>query len=133
MAGIQITRWNHEILRTFAVKGGFYIDATMGNGKDTCFLCGLAGEKGRVLAFDIQPAALENTEKLLERKGCLSRAKLILDGHEHMDRYAPKESADVIRYDYQIMDESLWLLAANGYKVVKKALLKQKDDKETQK
>ncbi len=100
MAGIQITRWNHEILRTFAVKGGFYIDATMGNGKDTCFLCGLAGEKGRVLAFDIQPAALENTEKLLERKGCLSRAKLILDGHEHMDRYAPKESADVICFNF---------------------------------
>ena len=75
MAGIQITRWNHEILRTFAVKGGFYIDATMGNGKDTCFLCGLAGEKGRVLAFDIQPAALENTEKLLERKGLFEPGK----------------------------------------------------------
>lgn len=32
-----------------------------------------------------------------------------------------EESTDVIRYDYQIMDDALWLLAANGYKVVRKA------------
>lgn len=46
----QITSWCHEIIRSQAPEGGFYIDATMGKGKDTLFLCGLAGEKGRVLA-----------------------------------------------------------------------------------
>lgn len=28
----QITHWCHEIIRSQAVRGGFYIDATMGKG-----------------------------------------------------------------------------------------------------
>ena len=49
----QITYWCHEIIRSQAEEGGYYIDATMGKGNDTLFLCELAGEKGKVLAFDI--------------------------------------------------------------------------------
>ena len=85
MKNLQITHWCHEIIRSQAKAGGHYIDATMGKGNDTVFLCQLAGEKGSVLAFDIQKEALEMTEKKLEEKGLADRAKLILDGHEHMD------------------------------------------------
>jgi ubiquinone/menaquinone biosynthesis C-methylase UbiE len=44
----QITHWCHEVMRSQVKKGGRYIDATMGNGHDTLFLCGLAGENGQV-------------------------------------------------------------------------------------
>ena len=50
----QITTWVHELFRLQVKEEGVYIDATMGNGHDTLFLCEMAGEKGKVLAFDIQ-------------------------------------------------------------------------------
>ena len=84
----QITYWCHEIIRSQAEEGGYYIDATMGKGNDTLFLCELAGEKGKVLAFDIQQEALDVTKELLKTHGKEMQAELILDGHEHMDRYA---------------------------------------------
>lgn len=97
----QITEWCHEILRTQAPeKGTLYIDATMGKGQDTLFLCRMAGEKGRVLAFDIQEEALEMTRQLLMTHGMSDRAWLILDGHQHMDRYAREASADVICFNF---------------------------------
>ena len=70
----------------------------------------------------------------LRRHGCITTFDGLVEYRKLIaaSNGGDEESADVIRYDYQIMDESLWLLAANGYKVVKKALLKQKDDKETQ-
>ncbi len=36
------------------------------------------------------------------------------------DQCAPIQ-ADVIKYDYQILDDAYWLLKANGYKIVKKS------------
>ncbi|MDE6938057.1 MAG: SAM-dependent methyltransferase, partial [Lachnospiraceae bacterium] len=61
----QITYWCHEIIQSQAPEGGFYIDATMGNGNDTLMLCRLAGDTGSVLAFDIQEEALLHTDRLL--------------------------------------------------------------------
>ena len=89
---------------------GTYVDFTMGNGNDTLFFSRFAPE-GRVYAFDIQPAALDSTQKLLEASGVpvsrLDREEtapaaetgfgqpgppccpvtLILDSHSHLDRY----------------------------------------------
>ena len=96
----QITEWCHEIIRSQAAAGGFYIDATMGKGKDTLMLCHLAGKTGRVLAFDIQDEALLATQRLLEEQECLSRARLIKDGHENMDLYAGENTADVICFNF---------------------------------
>ena len=87
MKSLQITDWCHEIFERFVPAGGVYIDATMGQGQDTLFLCRLAGEEGQVWAFDIQGKALELTRELLEREGMDKRVRLILCGHEHMDRY----------------------------------------------
>ena len=35
----QITQWSHELFRLQVQEGGIYIDATMGKGRDTLFLC----------------------------------------------------------------------------------------------
>lgn len=93
---LQITDWCHEIFERFVPAGGVYIDATMGQGQDTLFLCRLAGEEGQVWAFDIQEKALELTRELLEGEGMVKRARLILCGHEHMDRYLEPERVDGI-------------------------------------
>ena len=75
----QVTYWCHEIIKSQAPKGGFYIDATMGKGYDTLMLCRLADKSGRVLAFDIQEKALLLTDRLLTEHNVRSRAELILD------------------------------------------------------
>lgn len=59
----------HEFLTAHLQPGGLYVDATCGNGHDTEFLCRLAGPTGRVLALDIQPAAVENTNTRLVAPG----------------------------------------------------------------
>ena len=61
------------------------VDATAGNGYDTAFLARLAGDGGRVVAFDVQRAALDAVRTRLEGEGLLSCANLVLGGHEHME------------------------------------------------
>ena len=50
----QITEWCHAVIRSQTAEGGIYVDATMGNGHDTLFLCELAGKSGTVWAFDAE-------------------------------------------------------------------------------
>ncbi|MDO4313625.1 MAG: class I SAM-dependent methyltransferase [Eubacteriales bacterium] len=100
MKNSQITQWCHQIILSQARREGLYIDATMGKGNDTLFLCQLAGDGGRVLAFDIQEKALECTEELLKKHHMSGRAELILDGHENMARYAKAESVDLICFNF---------------------------------
>ena len=76
----------HTFLRQHVQEGAFCIDATAGKGRDTALLCRLAGPTGRVLAFDIQQEAVDQTRTLLEREGLT--AEVILDSHANMERYA---------------------------------------------
>ena len=55
----------HRFLEEQVKPGAFCIDATAGRGRDTAFLCSLGGPGGRVLAFDIQEAAVAQTRDLL--------------------------------------------------------------------
>ena len=57
----------HTFLRQHVQGGAFCIDATAGKGRDTALLCRLAGLTGRVLAFDIQQEAVDQTRALLAR------------------------------------------------------------------
>lgn len=121
----QITVWCHEIIRSQAPEGGFYIDATMGKGNDTLFLCRLAGKSGKVLAFDIQREALFYTENLLKAHGMENKAELILDSHEYMERYANKETADVVCFNFGYLpggSHSIATTAETSVRAVEKAL-----------
>lgn len=94
-------RLSKEFSRLKVKNGDTVVDATMGNGNDTAFLCDLVGEDGRVYAFDIQEQALVNTKDRLDKLGYSQRAVLIKDGHENMTKY---------------IDESLSLILFNlGY------------------
>ena len=88
----------HEFLRRHVAHGAFCIDATAGKGRDTALLCRLAGETGRVLAFDIQEDAVRQTRDLLAQEGL--RAEVLLDSHANMEQYAQAETADCIVFNF---------------------------------
>lgn len=99
MSGYQITDWCHSQVERYIRKGDLCIDATMGNGNDTEFLCRAVGETGRVLAFDIQPAALERTKTRLREKLGFCNYELLLESHERMNVYAEAECASCIMFN----------------------------------
>jgi ubiquinone/menaquinone biosynthesis C-methylase UbiE len=69
--------------------GARAIDATMGNGHDTLFLARAVGPQGRVIAFDVQDAALAATDRRLRAAGVRDRAELLQRGHEDLDSAVP--------------------------------------------
>ena len=73
-----------DVMRRALRPGDTAVDATMGNGKDTQFLCELVGETGHVIAFDVQSEAVERTRERLREAGMEQRATLLLAGHETM-------------------------------------------------
>jgi predicted methyltransferase len=83
-------------ISTCVVEGDLVVDATAGNGHDTLFLARLVGSRGRVIAFDKQKKAIENTRHRLTGENLLSRVDLILDGHERMADHLPGPVAAVM-------------------------------------
>lgn len=99
MKNYQITEWVHHFLEMQVRPGDLCIDATMGNGNDTAYLSRLAGENGRVLAFDIQELALVHTKERLEREGCPKNYELLLASHEEMERYAEENTVSAVIFN----------------------------------
>ncbi|MBS7009770.1 tRNA (mnm(5)s(2)U34)-methyltransferase [Anaerostipes sp.] len=91
---ISITQWVHQELERFIKQGDLCIDATVGKGRDTEFLCSLTS---RVIGFDIQGEALETAKSQLNLKGY--HPKLIQESHEYMGRYAEKETVQAILFN----------------------------------
>ena len=76
--------------------GDTVVDATMGNGHDTLFLAEQVGPGGRVYAFDIQPAAVESTRKLLEAHGLSDRVTLLCRSHADLAETVPAGVAAIV-------------------------------------
>ncbi|MDQ0208202.1 class I SAM-dependent methyltransferase [Alkalicoccobacillus murimartini] len=72
-----------ELLDHAITEGDTAVDATAGNGHDTCYLAKLVGQKGRVYSFDVQEAAVEATKARLHKEELLERVDLHHTGHEH--------------------------------------------------
>ncbi len=94
---VKTTAFAAHVVRDYIKNGDFAVDCTMGNGYDTLMLAsavGIIGGKeasGRVYAFDVQDAALKETEKLLMKNGIRDPEKsgiyLIKDSHERLSEY----------------------------------------------
>ena len=69
--------------------GEHAVDATVGNGVDTRFLASCVGPTGIVYGFDIQELALDTARYALDQAGLRNRVKLVLAGHEELDRIIP--------------------------------------------
>lgn len=96
---MTITDWIHSVLENSIEEGDFCIDATAGRGKDTLFLSERVGQTGKVLAFDIQEEAIREARRKIADAGWEERVTFVLDGHEHMERYAGKNTADIILFN----------------------------------
>lgn len=92
----RVLQYAKHLLSVSIEKGEVAVDATAGNGHDTLFLAELVGENGHVYAFDIQQEAVDATLGQLRENGLEHRATVILDGHEHIDKYVTRKIAGAV-------------------------------------
>lgn len=72
--------------------GDIAVDATAGTGADTLFLAQGCGKRGKVFAFDIQQAALAQTQHRLQQEEMpLAQVQLIHGSHAEMAQALPSE------------------------------------------
>jgi hypothetical protein len=97
----HMSSWAHDFVADVLSEGDLAVDLTAGKGRDTLFLYQTVGRTGRVLAFEIQQKAIENTASLLKEAGaqvtvwCANDQGLLVspgvhlvhDSHVHLDRY----------------------------------------------
>jgi predicted methyltransferase len=57
----------HNTAKKLLFPGAKVVDATMGNGEDTAFLCEAVGNDGKVYAFDVQDDAIVHTNPNREK------------------------------------------------------------------
>jgi predicted methyltransferase len=106
-----------EILRPIIRSGDLVIDATAGNGHDTSFLADRVGPTGKVLAFDVQEAALISARV---RVGDSDWVKFFHESHVKMGDHAIAESVAVVMFNlgylpgenHEITTESIETLRA---------------------
>ncbi len=63
------------------------VDATAGNGNDTLFLCQQTPTDCRVVAVDIQLAAIQSATELIARHGYLEKVRWIHADHAHLSEH----------------------------------------------
>ena len=97
LTAVELT---HRFLRSTLAPGGLYLDATCGNGHDTEFLCRLAGPTGRVLALDIQPAAVENTNTRLGAAGLGAIGQALVHDHARLAELVAPGTADCVLFNF---------------------------------
>ena len=71
----------HRVVQGVVEAGDLVVDGTAGNGHDTLFLAELVGLGGKVLAFDVQAAAIRSTRDRLETAGVESWVELYEESH----------------------------------------------------
>jgi ubiquinone/menaquinone biosynthesis C-methylase UbiE len=89
----------HVLLRQVIRKGDLVVDATAGNGHDTAFLAEAVGDRGKVIAIDIQAEAIAATRQRLLESGLESRVELHHTSHAEMGKLAAGGSATAIVFN----------------------------------
>ena len=113
MEKIQTTLLARNFIKDGISKGAFVIDATVGRGFDTEYLCELVGDTGEVLGFDIQEEAIQSTKERLEERGLKQRARLVLDSHANMAQYAEPDSVDGIMFNFGYLPKGDHTISTN--------------------
>jgi len=84
-----------EVIRT----GDLVIDATAGNGHDTLFLAECVGAGGRVLAFDVQAAAIAAARARVTAAGLAERVEFFQESHALMDTHAAPGTVAAVMFN----------------------------------
>ena len=106
---------------------GLAIDATCGNGHDSVFLASIAKQ---LLGFDIQQAAIENTQSLIDKTSETQvincEVQLLNRGHEtllaSMEEFAAVKTADVIMFNLGYLPKSDDMEITTTAKTTKQAI-----------
>lgn len=88
-----------QFLRAVIQQGDLVIDATAGNGHDTLFLTECVGAAGKVLAFDVQQAAVASARQRIETAGLMERVVFFQESHERMGAHAEDESVAAVMFN----------------------------------
>lgn len=89
-----LTETAHDRVRSRVRAGDTVVDATVGNGVDAAFLAGLVGERGRVVGFDIQEAALAVARPKLPR-----HVTLVRESHHLLAGHVAPRSASAVMFN----------------------------------
>ncbi len=88
-----------QILRGIIAAGDTAIDATAGNGHDTLFLAEAVREDGRVLAFDVQEAAIVSSRARITEAGYADRVEFFHQSHSSMADHAEAGSVAAVVFN----------------------------------
>lgn len=92
MGFLSVLSFAHKCVLERIRPGDTVVDATIGTGADTAFLCETVGEKGALYAFDIQQQALDRAAERIGRlSGVPHRLRLLLLSHADMREAIPPE------------------------------------------
>ncbi len=90
----NVLQFSKQLLEEHISKDGVVVDATVGNGNDTLFLC----ERFKyVYGFDIQSQAIQTTHKVLDE---FQNYELILDSHANVDKYVSECNGAIFNLGY---------------------------------
>lgn len=94
---VPLVKQAHNKLAAYICDGDCVVDATMGNGFDTLFLADRVGPSGKVYAFDLQVAALDETGAKLKAVNLADRVCLINDNHANLASHLIDHQVVLIR------------------------------------
>lgn len=87
------------ILREAIRAGDTVIDATAGHGHDTVFLAECVGEPGRVMAFDVQEAAILSARAKVMAACLAAQVEFYQTSHARMVQVAVAESISAVMFN----------------------------------
>lgn len=131
MKKYQITEWCHHFIGGHVLEGNICIDATAGNGHDTLLLAELVGASGRVIAFDIQEQAVQETKRKIDACGYAEWTEVVLDSHVHMGAYAKENTVSCITFNFGYLpggDHTLATKADTSVQAIEEGLRLLKKD-----
>jgi SAM-dependent methyltransferase len=93
MGFLSVISCAHRLAASRIRPGDAAVDATVGTGADTAFLCRAVGAGGIVYGFDIQQEALDRAAQRLAREPGLdaSRVRFFLRSHAELRDAVPEE------------------------------------------
>jgi tRNA A58 N-methylase Trm61 len=115
----------HLLLQRFLSEGDRVIDATAGNGHDTVFLARQVGATGRVLAFDVQAAAISSSRRLVEAEGLGERVDFFQKSHAGLADHAEPGTVAAILFNLGYLpgsDQSVITTAAETLRALEASL-----------
>lgn len=80
-------------------EGDLAIDATAGNGHDSAFLAECVGASGRVIAFDIQPEAIDQARRHVTECGFADRVEFHQESHTRITAHAAPGTVAAVMFN----------------------------------